>query len=502
MTLTGNTSASARASSKQQLWLLAIILIGAFLRLDGLASESIWLDEATSILLAKLPIPDLVRTTAEDIHPPLYYALLHVWETLGTGEFEVRSLSAFTGIVSVALMYQMGRRLFDEQGGQISALLLAMSPLHIWYSQETRMYALVTLFTLAGSYWLWRALRTGSRATWVAYACCMALGLYTHYHCIFVLFSQNVFVGVWWLLSRKPADMLRKWLLAEAGIGLLFLPWIPTVFSQITGGGGNWVAQAIGHPGPRALLGTLIDYSIGTAWVWYPVWLRRIGYIVFTAMIGSAGIDALRQWRRDAVGTESASYFFCILYLCLSLGAVWTVSQVMPMYARRYLLPFLPAYLLLLAAGIRAIPWPRWQVGLAGALALLSLAGTLLASSHPQKDDWRGVVQYVMAHREPQDVVVFDPMWNYKPFDYYAQGTISLDSSIPVPLPADADLDIILQPALSSHARLWLVWIPGHYADPGGRVQAFLDNRYPQLARAEFAGAGITSLYDLRADAP
>ena len=502
MTSTGQAPASARAAYKRWFWLLAILLAGAFLRLDGLASESIWLDEATSILLAKLSIPELVRTTAEDIHPPFYYVLLHGWGVLGASEFAARSLSAAAGILTIAIIYRLGGCLFDEATGRIAALLLAVSPLHIWYSQETRMYALVTLLALAGSFWVWRAMRTASRRAWIAYALCMALALYTHYHAIFVLLSQNAFLFAWWLHSGRPRDLLRQWLAAEVAIGLIFLPWVPTVLSQISGGGGTWVAQAIGRPAPRALLGTLIDYGIGTAWAWYPVWLRRIGYVLFAAVAGSAGIDALRGWRGEVANPKSEGYLFCLSYLGLSLGAVWVVSQAMPMYARRYLLPFLPPYLLLLAAGVRAIPWPRWWVGGAGALVGLSLVGTLLAASQPQKDDWRDLARYVLARQGPGDVVAFEPRWNYKPFDYYAQGALALDVSLPVPIPAGADLEGILRPVLSDHDRLSLVWMPGHYADPDGLVQAYLDGRYPRLDRVEFEGVGVTSLYDLRAGTP
>ncbi|NLS76996.1 MAG: hypothetical protein GXY76_07030, partial [Chloroflexi bacterium] len=94
--------------------MLAVILLGAGLRLHGLAAESIWLDEATSILLARMDLPSLIRTTAQDIHPPVYYALLHLWLPLGEGEFAVRALSAFAGILAIPFLFQLGRSLYDE----------------------------------------------------------------------------------------------------------------------------------------------------------------------------------------------------------------------------------------------------------------------------------------------------------------------------------------------------------------------------------------------------
>ena len=158
-------------------WMVLILLVAALLRLHGLAEESIWLDEATSILLAQERLPDLIRATAQDIHPPGYYALLHLWLGLGPGAWIARSLSAFLGIISVAAIYQLGKSALGQGAGLATALLLAVSPLHIWYAQETRMYALVTLLALLGSYALWRAI-VGSRpaVAWAGYAVCMAIG--------------------------------------------------------------------------------------------------------------------------------------------------------------------------------------------------------------------------------------------------------------------------------------------------------------------------------------
>lgn len=477
-----------------------VLLLGTGLRLTGLAAESIWLDEATSILLGRAGLLELVRLTAQDIHPPFYYSLLHLWLYLGEGEFVVRSLSAVIGVVSIAVIYQLGRKLFDEKTGLIAAMLLAVSPLHIWYSQETRMYALVTLLTLGGGYCLWQALqrqdagRQNAAVHWIAYVACMALALYTHYHALFVLLFQNGFFLLWWLLTSRSRRLFAGWLLAQISVFLLFSPWIPVVWNQIARGGGSWVEKTIGNPSLRSLPETWIEYSIGNAHRWYPVWLRRLGYLLFAGTLALAFMGGMRAWRRRE---GWGAYLFAGLYLGLSLGAVWAISQVKPMYAQRYLLPFLPPYLLLLAAGIRALPARAWRLVLAESLAVLCLVGAGLNAYYPQKDDWRGVVRYVLQEARAQDVVVFDPLWNYKPFDYYAQGRVALYRELPVPISEKADIGSLLGEALTDYERLWLIWSPGHYADPTGRVQAYLDARYPLALRGDFGGVGRVSLYDL-----
>ena len=77
------------------------MILGFSLRLYGITSESIWLDEAFSIQLAKHGPFEIIRKTASDVHPPLYYLLLHFWiDLFGASEFSVRFLSLLFGFFS------------------------------------------------------------------------------------------------------------------------------------------------------------------------------------------------------------------------------------------------------------------------------------------------------------------------------------------------------------------------------------------------------------------
>jgi hypothetical protein len=170
------------------------------------------------------------------------------------------------------------------------------------------------------------------------------------------------------------------------------------------------------------------------------------------------------------------------------------------MYARRYLLLFLPPYLLFLAGGLVLMPWQWVRRTLLVALAALYLTGVGLTTYYPQKDNWRGLVRYVKQASCPGDIVVFDPLWNYKPFNYYAQDRIEAYIELPVPIPAKAEVDQLLAPALQDHERVWLIWRPGHYADPQGRLASYLNAHFPQELKAEFPGIGQVALYNLEAE--
>ncbi len=129
---------------------ILILLIAAALRLHFLGHQSLWNDEGNSLRLAQRPVDALVQAAAEDIHPPGYYLVLKAWHTLtGDSEFALRALSAFAGLLTVACVYALGKRLFSPGVGLIAAGLLAINSFNVYYSQEARMYAVLTLFAAA-----------------------------------------------------------------------------------------------------------------------------------------------------------------------------------------------------------------------------------------------------------------------------------------------------------------------------------------------------------------
>lgn len=143
----------------------AITLIGGLLRVLLLGTKEMWLDETFSIWLASHSVPELLEwLVAIDQHPPLYYLLLHGWMArLGDSPYDVRLLSALFGAATIPVIYLTGKRLSGTMLGLAAAMLLAFSPYHIFYSQETRMYTLLTFNAAAATYALVRLL-TDARA--------------------------------------------------------------------------------------------------------------------------------------------------------------------------------------------------------------------------------------------------------------------------------------------------------------------------------------------------
>src|SRR3989344_1694944 len=120
--------------------IIVILFTALILRLISL-NQSLWLDEATTALVAKMPLSDLfTKFLPGDFHPPLYYLIINQWTKLfGYSEVSLRFPSILFGVASVFMVYLIGKEFLDKKVGLIASLFLAMSGLHIYYSQEARM---------------------------------------------------------------------------------------------------------------------------------------------------------------------------------------------------------------------------------------------------------------------------------------------------------------------------------------------------------------------------
>src|SRR4051812_31060210 len=130
--------------------LLLVLVLAAYLRLRHISADSLWFDESASVTIAQFPWPDLLPAIRRSENtPPLYYALLKVWiAAFDASELSVRLPSAIFGIASVWFVYRLGARLIGRWTGVLAALFMAVSSYQIFYSQEARSYALMTLLAL------------------------------------------------------------------------------------------------------------------------------------------------------------------------------------------------------------------------------------------------------------------------------------------------------------------------------------------------------------------
>ncbi len=231
--------------------LIALIVAGVLVIavvLRFVTKSDLWLDEALTVNIAKVPLSDLVDALKRDGAPPLYYLLLHGWiRIFGSGDVAVRAFSGLLGIALLPLMYLAGRRLGGTDPVRrrwvawSAVLIVACSPFAIRYSNETRMYMLAMVLVVLGYLAVWRAVEHPSIGRLIPIALVTAALLYTQYWAFFLV--GVVGASQLWLVIRRrdEARATAFRILVAIAIGcLLFVPWLPTFAYQMAHTGTPW----------------------------------------------------------------------------------------------------------------------------------------------------------------------------------------------------------------------------------------------------------------------
>ncbi|MEW4487329.1 glycosyltransferase family 39 protein [Thalassoglobus sp. JC818] len=238
----------------------ALVAITVLLRMDGIATRSIWLDEAFSWgISARSTWSEILSLTARDTHPPFYYYVLKLWiSVFGESVIALRSLSIFCAGLSTTGLALLCRDVInvESEAQEVSSnqqwavvvlacLLFALNPTHCQWSQEARMYSLATMLAIWGSWFLLQALTHPAKPTrwWSLYVLSTLALLYTHHYAMFTVFAQGL-VAAWASLAIPPSldDNLTttsRPKLHYVGVSFAliiagYLPWIPVLRSQIS----------------------------------------------------------------------------------------------------------------------------------------------------------------------------------------------------------------------------------------------------------------------------
>ena len=295
--------------------------------------QSVWFDEAYSIILAKQPVVTLIHLTSMDTHPPFYYLLLKGWAGLfGWSELSLRSLSvlAFGGSVVIGVL--LIRRLFGIRAALISLPFAALSPLLLRYGFEIRMYAVASLIGIAATYALVAARETKSKAYqwrfYVLYALLVAIGVYTLYYTVLLWVAHFVWLVVTAYKEKKPI-IKTPWFASFVGAFILFLPWVPTLVAQV----GNGALAAISQQMTLDNLGGVVSF----AFLYEPAW-QLDGYttIVMVFVMVLIGILTARAFK-TATKRERKYLWLLISYILVPVGLIALLSLAKPLYVERYL---------------------------------------------------------------------------------------------------------------------------------------------------------------------
>ncbi len=439
---------TAPFSSDRRNFILVALLVGiAFaVRLPNLAERELWVDEANGVLIALKGFSGIIGALKQDGNPPGYYFLLSMWSGLfGISEVAVRSLSILIGVSLIPLVYLLGRSWFSRQAGLFAAFFVAISPFHVYYSREARMYSLMTLLAACALLASDRLVKRRTILSVLMSGLALAACLYTHNYGLFLLPAAPL-ASLFVRKKRGQAFLMAS--SASVFALLLASPWLPVVLRQSQTGVGDWIPELffqetdgcsfseLGPPG-RWVVGLSRSVTVMSPGANYPYYLRKmptegsagpLPLILLTVMFASAFILSRtttrdRRTHEEENGEEGARVRERVWLLSFSLlvpmglPLLYSVA-VKPIYLiGRYEVLVFPFAALLFSQGADRLlllfltrAWRRtWSLALVGIVGWLSFSSLrpYLFGENPIPPHARVVAKQIQERGKEGDWILF-----------------------------------------------------------------------------------------------
>ncbi len=414
----------------------ALIFIAFLVRLNGLDSQSLWRDEVDAICFAQAPllkdlpqtalsftptcppdIPDLLAAfTQPGFNGPLYFLMLRGWIGLtGYSEFALRFFSLLCGVISVALIITLGTRLFSRAVGVIAGALLALSAYQVWYSQEAKMYTLITLLALAAIYFLRRGVEDGKIRFWIGVVVCTTVAMAAHILAALLIPVEMVLFLLWW-----PHGSRRHLLAGGVALVCVTVPYVPLAVDRL-----KWVFEPADTGFARYTFGEMLS-TLGGAYTRgvfsqldEQIILIATAAATVIALFGLLSIDTpLRPASRP---DRLLARLSLIAWALIPAALIALISINRPLFTDRYLIWIQPAFYLAVALGL-VVLWKLWKpllVVALSALLIVSTIGIVTQVTTPLKSDFRSAAQTIGQEITPADLIVFQIPYVQYDFDYY-----------------------------------------------------------------------------------
>lgn len=383
---------------------VAVVAAGVVLRF--VTHSAMWLDEALTVDISRLPLGQIPAALKRDGAPPLFYVLLHFWmEAFGQGDEAVRSLSGLFSCATLPLVWVAGRRLGGRTAAVGTLLVVASSPFAIYYGTEARMYALVAFLVAAGAVALLRAVERPRPGNVVAVGVVTAALLYTHYWALYLV----AVTGLWLLWTawrgpeaRRPA---ARWLCGAMVVGALaFVPWLPIFVFQARHTGTPWA-----EPASFAAMVNAVSSFAGGAVGETASGGRALALLLFA--LGGLGFFGLATGRLtidlDLRGRPRARALGWVFVATIVLAIVGGAVSHSAFQARYAMVVFVPL-MLLVGLGLTTLADPRVRAGVLAVAVLAGLAGDVANLGNTRTEAVR-VAAVLDQLGRPGDVVAYCP---------------------------------------------------------------------------------------------
>ncbi len=471
--------------------LLGSLSLALGIRLAGLNFQSFSMDEVTDLEIAGLPVEQIAFLA--DGFPPLYHLLLKGWLMLWGTPLAARWLSALLGLVTVYAIYQFAVGIVGRPTAVAASILTAISPLHVWFAQESRAYALA-LPLAAVAHWRFREAYTiNTWRNWLIYGGVALAAVCTHYFLAIVIALQAL-----WLLPRLIRRTQNR-LQGVAVYGLLAVATLPVLLllrPDLTYQSGT----GDGRVGVDALLYSLYAFHLGFSTGPSVRELHGMdlgqavrGFLPWITALAVCILPVCIQWLRRTRPTGEATGYL----LLAGLGPLIVTVAAATSFELKYKVSYvswasIPLLVLLGDAFVRG--WEsRW--GRLHVTGYLALAFTALGSRHLVYRHWnedvRSLASYLEAHSSRETPVFVVAGYMADPLAFYLGASWSVKAIPKAPA------------ALSSVGELtggngptpaWLVYARPFDGDPTGEIRSRLNSGQVSHLTATFPGIELYQL--------
>lgn len=417
---------SNSSRSRHVFALLLILFAAGFLRFHTLDTRDLWYDEVFTYDVSQLSLPQLIYALSMDTSPPLYFLMLKCWSGILENVLNLRSLSIVWALLGIWGVYLLGSQLFSRSIGLYSALLVAVNPFHICFSQELRMYTAYTAMLVFAAYFLVKAVSGQMRRGWLVAALFNAMALYTHHHAAFFIFGEYLFV--WYVMKKRGNTVLRKGFLRSLLVtGVAVLPLLPLVLIQATNNLSKiaWIPTPLLSDLPRSFFIAFSYYFCATQEAW---WMWAIYGLLFLILVwGNWGI-----WR-DKTTRSGLIFLLCTAIFPVVVMFVLSYSSIKFFLVSRYIIvSLIPFVLLLSALLVRLRLRTQWiKTMLLVTIAINGIAFSWIQNLQEHKPHWRKLTRIIDLEVRPEDpLLAIGSHWmnSYLYYSRYDHPIIELSS--------------------------------------------------------------------------
>ncbi|MCX6689329.1 MAG: glycosyltransferase family 39 protein [Methanoregula sp.] len=438
--------------------LLLLTVIGLFLRFYNLWFNSLWLDEASTYGFSVKSLPEIWQATAAgEFNPPLFYWVEHVMLMFGNNEIVLRFIPALLGVLTIPLVYLIGKEFIDRNVGIIAAAAFAVSPFLIYYSQEARAYSMMLFFVAAAMVFYLKALKTNDLTNWALFGVFSALAFWAHFYAFTIIAAMFLYAIVIKLphIKTRIHDLKMLVLGAVVFIVLCFPLILVTIqlFATRTASAPTYGIQGLG------IISETFRQVAG---------FNEYALFLLFALFVIGIIQAFLIDKNKGV--------FLVLLTVLTFIVSYVLSFKMPMQPR-YLIFMSIIFFVGVAISYKvfySLVNNRGVVyGFVVVLFIISAPTLATYYSGYSKEDWRGFSGLIQQKTNPGDQIIFVPGYISQSFDYFYYSNAT-DHTFEYGASSGKDLDAAYSRKGNS-TQYYIVTPDIRAANPNGDAEAWLN---------------------------